>query len=56
MADKTHKKMTPEQLQGLLHMRSRGFVLPNKKAYTRKEKHKGREDYQETDEIIDEET
>ena len=36
--------MTPEQLQGLLHMRKRGFVQKNKKAYNRKLKHKQREE------------
>lgn len=41
--DKRERKMTPEQLQGLLHMRTRGFVQKNGKAYNRKVKHKGRE-------------
>lgn len=44
MSDKSHKKLTPEQLQGLLHMRKRGFILPNKKAYARKPKHTKRPD------------
>ena len=37
---KAYKKMTPEQLQGLLYMRKRGFVQKNKRAYNRKRKHK----------------
>ena len=37
---KQQKKMTPEQLQGLLHLRRRGYVERNGKAYTRKRKHK----------------
>lgn len=40
---KAEKKMTAEQLQGLLHMRKRGYVVRNAKAYNRKVKHKGRE-------------
>ena len=35
--------MTPEQLQGLLHLRRRGFVERNGKAYKRYKKHKGKE-------------
>ena len=42
--DKREHKMTPEQLQGLLHMRKRGYVQKNGKAYNRKEKHKNREE------------
>ena len=42
--DKRDRKMTPEQLQGLLHMRKRGFVQKNGKAYSRKQKHKNREE------------
>ena len=38
--DKRERKMTPEQLQGLLHMRKRSFVQKNGKAYNRKQKHK----------------
>ena len=38
--DKRERKMTPEQLQGLLHMRKRAFVQKNGKAYNRKQKHK----------------
>ena len=38
--DKRERKMTPEQLQQLLHMRKRGYVQKNGKAYKRKEKHK----------------
>jgi hypothetical protein len=41
--DKRERKMTPEQLQGLLHMRKRGYVQKNGKAYNRKRKHKGKE-------------
>lgn len=37
--DKRERKMTPEQLQQLLHMRSRGYVQKNGRAYNRK-KHK----------------
>lgn len=32
--------MTSEQLQQLLHMRKRGYIQKNGKAYKRKEKHK----------------
>ena len=38
--DKRERKMTPDQLQQLLHMRKRGYVQKNGKAYKRKEKHK----------------
>lgn len=38
---KRNKKMTPEQVQGLLHMRGRAFAERNGKAYRRKQKHKG---------------
>ena len=41
--DKKERKMTPEQLQGLLHMRKRAFVQKNGKAYNRKVKHKGKD-------------
>ena len=41
--DKRERKMTPEQLQGLLHMRKRGYVQKNGKAYNRKQKHKNLE-------------
>ncbi len=41
--DKREKKMTNEQLQGLIHMRKRAFVDKNGKAYNRKQKHKGKE-------------
>lgn len=41
--NKQYKKMTPEQLQQLLHMRSRGYVQKNGKAYNRKQKHKGKD-------------
>lgn len=42
MKDKRQFKMTPEQLQGLLHMRKRGYVQKNGKAYKRKDKHKNK--------------
>ena len=38
--DKRERKMTPEQLQQLLHMRKRGYVQKNGKAYKRKEKYR----------------
>ena len=41
--DKRDRKMTEEQLQALLHMRTRGYVQKNRKAYNRKAKHKGKE-------------
>ena len=41
--NKADRKMTAEQLQGLLHMRKRGYVQKNKKAYNRKRKHKNLE-------------
>lgn len=41
--NKRERKMTPEQLQGLLHMRKRAFIQKNGKAYNRKQKHKGKE-------------
>jgi hypothetical protein len=41
--DKRERKMNPEELQGLLHMRKRAFVQKNGKAYNRKIKHKGKE-------------
>ena len=41
--NKRERKMTSEQLQGLLHMRKRAFVQKNGKAYNRKQKHKGKE-------------
>ena len=40
---KEYKKLTPEQLQQLLHMRKRGYVQKNGKAYDRKRKHKNLE-------------
>ena len=39
---KRENKMSPEQLQGLLHMRKRGYTQRNGKAYNRKDKHKGK--------------
>lgn len=39
-----YKKMSPEEVQGMLHLRKRGYTAKNKKAYNRKKKHKGRED------------
>lgn len=44
--DKRDRKMTEEQLQALLHMRKRGYVQKNGKAYNRKTKHKGKDDNQ----------
>ena len=41
--NKRQFKMTPEQLQGLLHMRKRGYVQKNGKAYKRNQKHKNQE-------------
>lgn len=38
------KKMSPEELQGLIHMRKRGYIQKNKKAYSRKKKHKEKND------------
>ena len=40
---KEYKKMNAEDLQGLLHMRKRGYVQKNGKAYKRKQKHKNLE-------------
>lgn len=37
--NKSECKMTPEQLQGLLHMRKRAFVQKNGKAYQRNKKY-----------------
>ena len=42
---KAEKKMTAEQLQGLLHMRKRGYAVRNAKAYNRKVKHKNQKDF-----------
>ena len=41
--NKSYKKLTAEQLQELLHMRSRGYIQKNGKAYNRKQKHKGKD-------------
>ena len=41
--NKADRKMTAEQLQALLHMRTRGYVQKNGKAYNRKKKHKGKD-------------
>jgi hypothetical protein len=41
--DKRERKMNAEQLQQLLHMRTRGYVQKNGKAYNRKQKHKGKD-------------
>ena len=38
--DKRERKMTPDQLQNLLAMRKRGFIMPNGKAYKRNAKHR----------------
>ena len=43
--DKREKKMTAEQLQGLIHMRKRAYTEKNGKAYNRKVKHKNQEKY-----------
>lgn len=40
---KNEKKMRPEDLQGLMHMRHRAWAQKNGKAYTRKIKHKNKE-------------
>ena len=42
--DKRHKKMSPEEVQGLMAMRRRTYVQKNGKAYTRNKKHKNKED------------
>ena len=42
--DKRERKMTAEQLQALLHMRTRGYVQKNGKVYNRKNKHKKKEE------------
>ena len=39
-----YKKLSPEEVQGMLHLRKRGFTAKNKKAYNLKKKHKERED------------
>lgn len=44
--DKRDRKMTEEQLQALLHMRTRGYVQKNGKAYNRKKKHKKSENFE----------
>ena len=41
--NKADRKMTAEQLQALLHMRTRGYIQKNGKAYSRKAKHKRKE-------------
>ena len=41
---KAYKKLSAEDLQGLLHMRKRGYITKNKKAYNRKVKHKNKEE------------
>ncbi len=38
-----YKKMSPEEVQGMLHLRKRGYTAKNKKAYSRKKKHKNLE-------------
>lgn len=38
-----YKKMSPEEVQGMLHLRKRGYTAKNKKAYNRKKKHKNLE-------------
>lgn len=44
MWKKSDNKKTIEELQEYLKFRNRGSKIPNKKAYTRKEKHKKKED------------
>ena len=39
-----YKKLSPEEVQGMLHLRKRGYTAKNKKAYNRKKKHKKREE------------
>ena len=39
-----YKKMSPDEVQGMLHLRKRGYTAKNKKAYSRKKKHKDREE------------
>ena len=39
-----YKKMSPDEVQGMLHLRRRGYTAKNKKAYNRKKKHKNREE------------
>ena len=41
---KAYKKLNAEDLQGLLHMRKRGYTAKSKKAYSRKKKHKAKEE------------
>ena len=41
---KAYKKLNAEDLQGLLHMRKRGYTVKNKKAYSRKKKHKAKKE------------
>ena len=41
---KAYKKLNAEDLEGLLHMRKRGYTAKNKKAYSRKKKHKAKEE------------
>ena len=39
-----YKKLSPEEVQGMLHLRKRGYTAKNKKAYSRKKKHKNCEE------------
>ena len=39
-----YKKMSPEDVQGMLHLRRRAHKQKNKKAYNRKKKHKESEE------------
>lgn len=39
-----YKKLSPEEVQGMLHLRKRGYIAKSKKAYNRKKKHKNREE------------
>ena len=44
MKNKQFQKKSKEELQEYLKFRNRGSKTPNKKAYTRKEKHKNKGD------------
>ena len=45
MWKKSYNKKPKEELQEYLKFRNRGSKTPNKKAYTRKEKHKSKGDW-----------
>lgn len=42
--DRKQFKMTDEELQEWLHLNQKAHAIDSKKKYTRKEKHKGRDD------------